>query len=87
MSSRLYDLFKDTEPFDYTSILYGGTKTPTPLPVYKIILQIKGQKIEFLSALNKNSSTSILGHYSFLDKFHHIVINKQESVSRLIKKF
>lgn len=79
-------LFKDsgTPIVEHVDIQYGGNTVS--LPVYDIILKIKGIEFKIPAAFDKNMElTSLLGHFGFLNELEHIGISKKRKKLTLIK--
>ncbi len=87
LNRRFKSLFdKSTLPITHVNIHYGGGITREPLPVYKVIIKIKGVEFELLAAFDKNMTlTSLLGHHGFLNELEHLGISKKNRKLTLIK--
>jgi len=76
--------FKDTKKINETAIQYGSGKRT--LPVYNVILKIKGIEFKMCAALDSNlSSPSLLGHYTFLNNIQHLGLSKKRRKLTIIK--
>ncbi|WP_133994813.1 pepsin/retropepsin-like aspartic protease family protein [Dinghuibacter silviterrae] len=85
LNRRLSLLFTSQTPIiDYVTIQYGGNSVK--LPVYQVIIKIKGIEFNVPAAYDKNMSlTSLLGHFGFLNNFEHFGISKKRKRFTLIR--
>ena len=80
-------LFKDgkTPIVDYVNIHYGGGISREPLPVYNVVLKIRGIEFKIPAAFDKNMTlTSLLGHFGFLNEIEHFGISKKRRKLKIV---
>jgi len=85
LNAKFHDLFADTKHDKKIIITYGANREKE-LPVYQAKIFIQGAEYNILVGLDDQLSFrfSILGTYTFLEKFDSVVLNYKKRQTKLI---
>jgi hypothetical protein len=84
INSNYKSFINHLKPKDKLLVKYGGGKSKK-LPVYDIILIIKGIEFKSTVAYDEELPYLLLGNYDFFENFDYNIFNSIESRCRLIK--